>query len=107
MSVAVDVQKCTGCRGLKEPRCVESCPGDLMALDAVIGKAYIRDPRDCWDCMSCVKLCPHGALETRLPFQLANFGASLRPKVARDRIVWTLTDAAGNTEEFVIKTLEA
>lgn len=107
MSVIVDTRRCTGCRGLKEPRCVENCPGDLMALDEATGKAYIRDPRDCWDCMSCVKLCPHGALETRLPFQLANYGGSLRPKMARDRITWILTDPAGNTEEYVIKTVEA
>jgi len=42
----------------------------------------------------------------KLPYQLANYKASLEPEVSEDHIKWTLTDIDGKTEEFVIKTLE-
>lgn len=105
MSVITDKTKCNGCADRAEPMCVKTCPGDLMTLDEQ-GKGTIRSARDCWDCMACVKACPRGALETRLPYQLALYKATLRPKVKSDRIEWTLIDIDGNKEEFTIKTLE-
>lgn len=97
----VKADLCTGCG-----HCVEICPGDLLAIRAEDGIAYLREPRDCWGCMSCVKSCPQGALERRLPFQLAGYGASLKPRVEADRIVWTCRYPNGESEEFVIKTRE-
>jgi len=41
-----------------------------------------------------------------LPYQLANYKATLRPKVYKTKIVWTLTNTKGETEEFVVKTKE-
>lgn len=105
MSVKVDIKKCNGCQQLKEPRCVQYCPGDLMALGGD-NKAYIREAHDCWDCMVCVKLCPRQAIETRLPYQLANYKATLQPKVYKTKIVWALTNTKGEKEEFVVKTKE-
>jgi len=101
MSVITHNDKCTGCG-----KCVEICPGDLLVLNQEKNKSMIRHPEDCWDCMACVKICPYGALETKLPYQLASYKASLKPQVYPDRIVWQLTDLAGNKEEFIIKTLE-
>lgn len=101
MSILIDLNICTSCGA-----CVDICPGDLITLHAQHGKAYIRDPRDCWDCMCCVKACPESAIETKIPFQMANFGAHLRPKVFPDRIHWTCIDPQGRAEEFVIKTKE-
>lgn len=107
MTVVIDTRKCTGCRGLPAPRCVEYCPGDLMATDSPDGKAYIREERDCWDCMTCVKLCPYQAITTKLPYQLADYKATLVPRVYKDRIKWRCTDVHGQVEEFDIVTLEA
>lgn len=101
MSVIIDHNKCTGCK-----KCVEVCPGDLLAIDKKTNKAFIYHPEDCWDCMACIKICPQDALETKLPYQLANYKASLKPIVKQDRIIWCLTDLKENKEEFVIKTLE-
>lgn len=84
--------------------CVEHCPGDLMAFDETEKKAYIREQKDCWDCMVCVKVCPCAALEVRLPYSLADYKASLQPKVFKDHIVWTLKDIDGNVERFLTKT---
>lgn len=101
MSIITHKNKCSGCG-----KCVEICPGNLLALEEESKGPFIRRPEDCWDCMACVKICPHGALETKLPYQLANYKASLQPLVYPDRIVWQLTDLLGNKEDFVIKTLE-
>lgn len=101
MAIVVDPGKCTGCGD-----CVEVCPGDLMTVDPDTGKSSLRRSRDCWGCMSCVKACPRGALERRLPFLLAGYGAGLRAEVRGDRIRWTCRDPAGRIEEFTIKTRE-
>ncbi|MBI5789372.1 MAG: 4Fe-4S ferredoxin [Candidatus Schekmanbacteria bacterium] len=107
MSVIVDKKKCNGCKQLDEPQCVKNCPGDLMAINPEDGKSYCREGSDCWDCMVCVKTCPCMAIQTRLPYQLANYKATLVPKIGKDVIKWTSTDIKGNVEEFEIKTKEA
>ena len=104
MPPKVNPQKCDGCRAENEPLCVQICPGDLMVLDENTGKAYCRSARDCWDCMSCVKACPHGAIETRLPYQLGYYPAKLIPLVGSNKISWTVVDIHGNVERFTFKT---
>lgn len=105
MGILVDKQLCDGCEGMREARCVKACPGDLMSIGADT-QAFIRAQRDCWDCMACVKSCPQAALETKLPFVLADYGARLVPEVAKDHITWRSIDSQGTEEQFVIKTLE-
>ena len=104
MTVVVDQKKCNACRNLKTPQCVRLCPGDLMAINPETEKAFIREPRDCWDCMVCVKACPMRAIETHLPYQLACYGASLKPKALKDRIIWSLKKLDEAEETFEIKT---
>ena len=107
MSVKVDKNKCTGCKGKKEALCVKNCPGDLIYIDSETGKAAIRNPEDCWDCMVCVKLCPCQALETRLPYQLATYKASLNVKKGEKDITWKLKDIYGREETFTMSTKKA
>ncbi|HUW63353.1 MAG TPA: 4Fe-4S binding protein [Spirochaetia bacterium] len=104
MPPRVNTEKCDGCRAQDETLCVLICPGDLMALDTGSGKAYCRSERDCWDCMSCVKSCPHGAIETRLPYQLGYYPAKLIPLVGSNKISWTVVDIHGKVERFTFKT---
>ncbi len=104
MTVVVHTKKCNACRHLDGPRCEELCPGNLMTINPETGKAKIREPRDCWDCMVCVKACPMRAIESRLPYQLACFGATLSPREMKDRIIWTLEGIDGSVEIFEIKT---
>ncbi len=104
MTVKVDKKKCNACKHLDAPQCEKLCPGDLMALNQETKKAYIRSAEDCWDCMVCVKACPMRAIETVLPYTLAYFGASLKPKVGKDKITWVLTNNDGKVETFEIKT---
>ena len=46
---------------LRELRCLDVCPGSLIKTDAT-GKAYIKYPKDCWGCTSCLKECKTGAI---------------------------------------------
>lgn len=103
MPPIVNPQKCTGCSPKEESRCEEICPGDLMAVSRETGKAYCRNPRDCWDCMSCVKACPNGAIETRMPYQLGYFKARLRPIMGKNVITWKCVDIYGKTRTYTYR----
>ena len=96
MGIKFDHNKCNGCGG-----CVAVCPGDLLALDEA-AKSYSRNQDDCWDCMACVKACTQGALETELPFSLADYGASLKPRLDEHSITWVCTYPDGRREEFIL-----
>jgi len=104
MPPIVDPQKCNGCKGRKETLCEEICPGDLMAFNPETGKAYLRASRDCWDCMSCVKVCPRGALEIRIPYQLGYHKASLRPIMGKNKITWKCRDIFGKEATYSFET---
>lgn len=95
MPPRVNPKRCTGCPDLPESRCEEACPGDLMVVDDATHRARCRSTRDCWDCMSCTKACPNGAIETRIPYQLGYHKATLRPIMGKGRIVWKCVDING------------
>ncbi|MBI4785895.1 MAG: 4Fe-4S binding protein [Chloroflexi bacterium] len=103
MPPRINKEKCDGCKAEHEPLCEQVCPGDLMTLNAQTSKAYCRFTRDCWDCMSCVKICPQGAIETRLPYQLGYYPAKLIPLMGTNKITWTSIDINGNVERFVVQ----
>ena len=100
MPPKIDTHKCNGCNGREETHCEEICPGDLMALNPATGKAYLRAARDCWDCMSCIKACPAGALEIKMPYQLGYFKASLRPIMGSNFIIWKCRDINGKEQTY-------
>lgn len=99
MPPRVDKNLCDGCKAQAEPLCEQICPGNLMTLGPSL-KAFCRSLRDCWDCMSCVKVCPVGAIETRIPYQLGYHVAKLIPMMGIETITWTSIDLHGNVERF-------
>lgn len=103
MPPKIDLKKCDGCKGENEPLCVSICPGDLLFLNEESVRAVCRSPRDCWDCMSCVKACPQGAIETRLPYQLGYYPAKLIPLMGGKRVSWTCISQDGKVERFSYK----
>ncbi|MFO7708254.1 MAG: adenylyl-sulfate reductase subunit beta [Desulfobacterales bacterium] len=58
-------EKCDGCKGGEKTACMYICPNDLMVLDPTVMKAYNQEPDQCWECFSCVKICPTQAIEVR------------------------------------------
>lgn len=99
MPPIVDPKKCNGCADREESFCEEACPGDLMYVGED-GKSHCRATRDCWDCMSCVKMCPRNAIETRMPYQLGYHKARLVPIMGKNAITWKCTDINGKTVTY-------
>jgi adenylylsulfate reductase subunit B len=54
--------------------------------------------------MCCIKACPKGALETRIPYQIGYRPAKLIPMMGTNNITWTCIDIHGKTERFQFET---
>lgn len=87
MPTFVKMTRCDGCG-----ECVDICPSDIMAIDTTIRRAYNREPNMCWECYSCVKACPHHAIDVRGYADFTPLGSSVR--VHRDEekgvIAWRI-----------------
>ena len=71
MSIRINKNKCVGCK-----RCLDVCPGSLIKTDAT-GKAYIKYPKDCWGCTSCLKECKTGAIAFFLGADIGGMGSEM------------------------------
>lgn len=100
MTVAIDIEKCTGCSGAREAQCERICPGGLLVREGV--KVQLRDGGACWDCAACVKSCPHQALYLILPWPLGGRGARLYARASATETEWILRLPSGREERYVI-----
>lgn len=91
MSIIIDKEKCTGCR-----KCAGICPGSLIEMGAD-GKAFIKYPRDCWACASCVKECKYGAISLYLGADIGGAGSTLRVVEEGDIVHWKIEKRNGET----------
>jgi adenylylsulfate reductase subunit B len=82
------------------------CPHDLMLLDkdgSLTGhpmKAFNQEPEQCWECYSCVKICPQQAIECRHYADVVPMGGSVQPMRGSDSIMWTIKFRNGNVKRF-------
>lgn len=89
-------------------KCVEVCPSDIMHIDPATDKAYNVEPDMCWECLSCVKLCPERAIEVRPYADISPLGSEI--SVTRDdkinTIKWAIKyrDSRMKNFEFQIRT---
>jgi NAD-dependent dihydropyrimidine dehydrogenase PreA subunit len=65
--VIVDMDKCIADKGCTV--CVDVCPLDVLAIDPVTHKAYMRHD-ECWYCLPCEKDCPTQAVRVEIPYLL-------------------------------------
>ena len=86
----VNPEKCDGCKALDKTACQYICPNDLMVLNKELMKAYNQAPEMCWECYSCVKICPTQAIEVRGYADFIPMGASVSPMRSTDSIMWTV-----------------
>jgi adenylylsulfate reductase subunit B len=49
-----------------------------MHIDKTVRRAYNIEPNMCWECYSCVKACPHHAIDVRGYADFAPLGHSVR-----------------------------
>jgi len=104
MPTFVYVEKCDGCKGQERTACMHICPNDLMKLDTQIMKAFNQEPELCWECYSCVKVCPQQAIEVRHYADFAPLGAQVIPLRGTDSIMWTIKFRDGRVKRFRFKT---
>ncbi|MDF2802561.1 MAG: hypothetical protein K0S61_2464 [Anaerocolumna sp.] len=94
MSILINKDKCTGCR-----KCLTVCPGSLIQLKED-NKSYIKYPKDCWGCTSCLKECNYGAISFYLGADIGGMGSKLITNIVGDIVHWQIEKTDG--EIFVI-----
>ncbi|MGZ6142362.1 MAG: adenylyl-sulfate reductase subunit beta [Myxococcales bacterium] len=99
----VNPEKCDGCKALDKTACQHICPNDLRALDRDRMKAYNREPEMCWECYSCVKMCPQQAIDVRGYADFVPMGGSVVPMRSTDSIMWTVKFRNGTVKRFKFK----
>ena len=100
MPTFVDPSKCDGCKGGEKTACMYICPNDLMILDPQEMKAFNQEPDACWECYSCVKICPQNAIEVRHYADIVPLGGSVQSLRGSDSIMWTIKFRSGLTKRF-------
>ncbi|MBS3779863.1 MAG: adenylyl-sulfate reductase subunit beta [Desulfovermiculus sp.] len=96
----VNPEKCDGCKGGEKTACMYICPHDLMILDEKEMKAYNQEPYECWECYSCIKICPQGAMTARPYADFAPMGATSIPLRSAEDIMWTIQFRSGEVKRF-------
>lgn len=92
--------KCDGCKGQDKTACMYICPNNLMKLDRVRMKGFNQEPDQCWECYSCVKICPQQAIEVRAYADIVPMGGAVIPLRGSDSIMWTINFRNGNVKRF-------
>ena len=96
----VIAEKCDGCKGGDKTACMYICPNDLMVLDPDQMKAYNQEPDQCWECFSCVKICPTQAIEVRGYADFVPLGSSIMPMMGTEDVMWTCKFRNGTIKRF-------
>lgn len=101
MSIEIDRLKCVGCG-----KCRDVCPGTLIALDDE-KRAYIKYPRDCWGCTSCIKECPVYAIRFFLGADMGGMGSRMYTEKHGDILDWLIEKPDGETVKISVDTRES
>lgn len=95
MSILIDKNKCVGCK-----RCSQICPGNLIKMED--GKAFIKYPKDCWGCASCIKECKACAISLYLGADIGGMGSKLTVKEEGDLYKWQVEKLNGEVLEIEV-----
>jgi len=98
MPTFVYMTRCDGCG-----HCVDICPSDIMHIDKTYRRAYNIEPNMCWECYSCVKACPHNAIDVRGYADFAPLGHSVRVQREEEKgtIAWKIKFRNGEEKSFL------
>ncbi len=96
MSISINKLKCKGCT-----KCIAVCSGSLIELDEN-KKAYIRYPKDCWGCASCIKECAFGAISFYLGADIGGMGSKMTVSTQGDLLNWQIDKTDGTTEVITV-----
>lgn len=84
MSIVINKNKCVGCG-----RCMDVCPGSLIKLDGE-NRAFIKYPKDCWGCTSCIKECRSYAIGFFLGADMGGTGSIVHTEDEGDILKWVV-----------------
>lgn len=101
MSIAIDREKCVGCG-----RCHDACPGTLIKIGED-KKAFIKYPKDCWGCTSCIKECPVYAIKFFLGADIGGMGSALHTEKNGDILNWIIDRYDGKRIEIPVNQKES
>jgi len=71
-----------------------------MVLEPNEMKAYNQEPDQCWECFSCVKICPTQAIEVRGYSDFVPLGSSVMPMLGTEDVMWTCKFRNGTIKRF-------
>jgi adenylylsulfate reductase subunit B len=63
-------------------------------------KAYNQEPDQCWECFSCVKICPTQAIEVRGYADFVPLGSNIMPMLGTEDVMWTCKFRNGLIKRF-------
>ena len=95
MPTFVYMTRCDGCG-----HCVDICPSDIMHIDKTYRRAVNIEPNMCWECYSCVKACPHNAIDVRGYADFVPLGSSIMPMMGTEDVMWTCKFRNGTVKRF-------
>lgn len=101
MSILINKEKCIGCG-----KCHNVCPGTLIK-NGEDGKAYIKYPKDCWGCTSCIKECPVHAISLYLGADIGGMGSLMHTEKEGDILRWIIEKPDGKIQEIDIDQKES
>lgn len=101
MSIAIDKNVCVGCG-----RCRDVCPGSLIKQDEN-RKAFIKYPKDCWGCTSCIKECPVYAIRFYLGADIGGMGSKVHTEKRGDILQWIIEHPDGKVSKIDINQKES
>ena len=101
MSIVIDKSRCAGCG-----QCSIVCPGSLIKMGED-KKAYIKYPKDCWGCSSCLKECKFEAIALYLGADMGGMGSLVHTEKEGDILRWIAERPDGSTTEIRINQKES
>ena len=96
MSIVINKSKCVGCG-----QCSIVCPGSLIKMGED-KKAYIKYPKDCWGCSSCLKECKFEAIALYLGADMGGMGSKMSVASREQYLDWKIEKRDGSVETIVI-----
>ena len=101
MSIAIHKERCVGCK-----KCLQVCPGNLLKFGED-EKAFIKYPKDCWGCCSCIKECKFGAISLYLGADIGGKGSKLYANIEGDMIHWVVEKSNGEVCKMDVNRKES
>jgi len=70
-------------------------------------KAYMKYPKDCWGCSSCIKECKFEAIALYLGADMGGMGSKMSVISKGDFLNWNIDKTDGSRETIVINKKES